>query len=475
MLSLVAAVVLSAQADTTADLHLYRYWRDPDVTNVVALVSVPLSGLTYAPGEDGRTRVARYEIDMSVTDADGNVLLSEAWGNRVRVGMGDVPASSRAVENVSFDLRPGVYSLVFEVRDSISGTSRRLQESVEASDARPRMGSVMLAQSIARANEGEAVPAGSLVRNGYVIAPDMEGRQPSRGAALRMYTEVYPPSGPAGEQPASVQVVLTPTDNPSAAQVAPAIRKRYPRGGGLEIVNLPLDGLEPGSYEVELRVSFADSVVSEARSLTIEEPPQAVASATREKLFDGWVEPQLDSLWEKSKYFSTPRDRRLYEGLSMEGKRNFLEDFWARRDPTPGDPNEGYLEFRKRVDEANREFDLSGNPGEGWSSARGRVWILRGEPFERIVRTTRPDSRANSRASGARDYEIWRYAGARTEFFLFFDQTGFDNFHQIFSTDPEEFTQPNWPELFPDEDMDFLTDLLGVGRTDRSSAPRNRE
>lgn len=468
MIGALTAALLAVQADTTADLHLYRYWRDPDVTNVVALVSVPLSGLTYAPDEDGRTRVARYDIDMSVTDADGNVLLSEGWGNRVRVGMGDVPASSRAVENVSFDLRPGAYSVAFEVRDSISGTSRRMEERVQASDTRPRMGSVILAQSIARATEGEAVPAGSLVRNGYVISPDMEGRQPSRGAALRMYTEVYPPAGPAGEEPASVQVVLTPAANPSAAQTAPAIRKRYPAGGGLEIVNLPLDGLEPGTYEVELRVAFADSVVSEARSLTIEAPPEPVASADREKLFEGWVEAQLDSVWEKSKYFSQPRDRRLYEGLSMEGKRNFLEDFWARRDPIAGDPNEGYLEFRKRVDEANREFDLAGNPGEGWSTPRGRVWILRGEPFERFRQKT------TGRGGGERAYEVWRYPGVRNDFFIFYDQTGWENYHQVFSTDPEEFTQPRWEELFSGEDADFLTDLLGVARRDRPATPRNR-
>jgi GWxTD domain-containing protein len=474
MFALLTAALLSAQADTTA-IQLYSYWRDPDVTNVVALVSIPLANLSYEE-DDGRSRVARYEVGLVVRDDAGNVLLDESWGNPVRVGMGDIPESSRAVENVSFDLRPGTYSVEFEVTDSISGEVTLLQQEIEASANRPLMGSLMLAHSIEPASDGAPVPAGALVRHGYVIAPDVEGRMTVEGAAIRIYTEVYPPESATGEDAAMVQVVLTPESNPEAAQAAPPIRKRYPAGGGLEIVNLPLEGIEPGAYRVALSVAFEDtSIVAEDR-LVVERPTAAVSlQAESQALFSSLSAAQLDSVWERSQLFSTTRERRLYDGLSEPGKRNFLEDFWARRDPVAGGANEAYQEFRERVAFANAEFDFAGNAGEGWSTARGRVWILRGAPFERIQRQTRPDPTDEARARAVEHfYEIWRYAGGRNDIFIFFDQTGWQNFHQVFSTDPEEVTQPGWADLCPRQDLRFIEDIVGV-RADRSSAARARD
>jgi GWxTD domain-containing protein len=469
MIALLSALLLTVQADTTAQLHLYRYWRAPDITNVVGFVSVPLAGLTYADDADGRSRVARYDIDMTIIDADGNVLLRQDWGNRVRVGMAAIPPTSRAVENVSFDLKPGDYGIAVEVRDSISGESTRVEESLAASGHRPLLGSLMLAHSIDRLEEGEQAPAGSLLRNGLAIAPNLQGSVSAEDATIRLYTEVYPPAGEGGaSEVASVQVVLAPEGNPEARQEAPAIQKRYPADGGLELLQLPVAGLAPGPYSVGIRVSFPDTAVTTLERFELSAP--AVATPTRTastmELFPSLSDAQLDSVYQKADMLATPRERRLYRGLSAEGKRNFLEDFWARRDPIPGDPNEAYQEFTERVEYANREFDSSGNPGEGWSSARGRVWILRGPPFERLQRTTNPEDepgrRGNERRRAERQYEIWRYAGGRNDIFVFFDQTGFGNFHQIYSTDPQEFTQPHWEELFEDAVVTLIRSLGGT-------------
>lgn len=458
MIALLSALLLTAQADTTAQLHLYRYWRAPDVTNVVGFVSIPLAALTYGDDADARSRVARYEIAMTISDADGNVLLSESWGNRVRVGMGDVPASSRAVENVSFDLRPGEYRMLVEVRDSVSGGVTRLEEGLTATGERPLLGSLMLAHSIERLGEGEQAPAGSLLRNGLAIAPNLDGTVLADDATLRLYTEVYPPVGEGEPDVASVQVVLAPEDRPEARQEAPAIQKRYPPEGGLELVQLPVTGLSPGAYRVGVRVSFPDTTAAEFGRFELHEPVQlASRGPARTELFTGYSEAQLDSAFLRAESLSTPRERRNFNALSSEGKRNFLEDFWARRDPIAGDPNEAYQEFRERVEFANREFDSAGNPGEGWSSPRGRVWILRGPPVERLTRPTAGPGGAR------REYEIWRYAGGRNDVFVFYDNTGWGNFHQVYSTDPDEFTETGWPRYFDDETVQLIRSLGSRG------------
>ncbi len=459
MIALLSALLLTAQADSSAQLHLYRYWRAPDVTNVVGLVSVPLAGLTYADEADGRSRLARYEISVTISDADGNVLLENGWGNRVRVGLGEIPAGSRAVENVSFDLKPGEYHLLVEVGDSVSGRVTRLEESLSATGDRPLLGSLMLAHSIERLEEGQQAPSGALVRNGLAITPNLDGAVPPEDGAVRLYTEVYPPVGESDEpEVASVQVVLSPEGRPDARQEAPAVQKRYPAGGGLELVQLPVEGLAPGAYRVGVRVSFPDTTVEEFRRFELLEPARlASRGPARVSLFTGYTEAQLDSAFMRAEALATPRERRTFSALSADGKRNFLEDFWTRRDPIPGDPNEAYQEFRERVEFANREFDLSGNPGEGWSTPRGRVWILRGAPIERLTRPTAGPGGAR------REYEIWRYAGGRNDVFVFYDNTGFGNFRQVYATDPDEFTEPGWTRYFDDETVQLIRGMGSGG------------
>ncbi|MEN8374254.1 MAG: GWxTD domain-containing protein [Gemmatimonadota bacterium] len=464
MIALLSALLLAPPADTTAQLHVYRYWRAPDITNVVCFVSVPLAELTYAEDAEERSRVARYEIGLTILDASGNVLVQEDWGNRVRVGMGEVPSSSQAVENMSFDLKPGEYRLAVEVRDSVSGQSTRLEEVIDATGERPLIGDLLLAHSIDRVPEGGEAPAGSLLRHGLAIAPNLTGTLPADGALVQVYTEVYPPQTAEGEDVADVQILLAAEETPDLQQEAPPVQKRYPPGGGLELVRVPVEGLAPGPYRVGVRVAFPDTAVTAYQRFELSAPRVAAVGPARTDLFPSHSEAQLDSLYLKVDYIATPRERRMFKGLSAEGKRRFMEEFWSRRDPIAGDPNEAYQEYMDRVEYANREFDFAGNPGEGWATARGRVWVMQGAPFERFTRpTTGPVGEGLRVRTGERMYEVWRYAGSRNDVFVFYDQTGWGNFHQVYATHPEEFTETGWQRYFDQQTIELILSM-GSGR-----------
>jgi GWxTD domain-containing protein len=68
-----------------------------------------------------------------------------------------------------------------------------------------------------------------------------------------------------------------------------------------------------------------------------------------------------------------------------EGRRDFIERFWAALDPTPGtEINERRLEFWHRVERAGELFNEA--PLPGWKTARGKAYILMGPPDERAPR-----------------------------------------------------------------------------------------
>jgi GWxTD domain-containing protein len=73
--------------------------------------------------------------------------------------------------------------------------------------------------------------------------------------------------------------------------------------------------------------------------------------------------------------------------MPNNGKDDFINDFWKRRDPIPAtEVNEYKLEYYKRINEANRLFRESGKLG--WLTDRGRVYVLLGPPTERHVYPT---------------------------------------------------------------------------------------
>jgi GWxTD domain-containing protein len=80
-------------------------------------------------------------------------------------------------------------------------------------------------------------------------------------------------------------------------------------------------------------------------------------------------------------YIITDDERSAFKRLSTDGEREkFIEQFWLRRDPTPGTAeNEFKDEHYRRLAYANQHF-ASQSPG--WKTDRGRIYIVYGPPDE---------------------------------------------------------------------------------------------
>jgi GWxTD domain-containing protein len=111
-------------------------------------------------------------------------------------------------------------------------------------------------------------------------------------------------------------------------------------------------------------------------------------------------------------YIIAPEERDVFESLSSpEEKEQFIEQFWARRDP---DPRTAYNEFKtehyRRIAYANEYF---GSGLQGWQTDRGRIYIIHGPPAEIEAYPaggsyTRPFYEGGGRTATF-PFEIWRY------------------------------------------------------------------
>ena len=94
------------------------------------------------------------------------------------------------------------------------------------------------------------------------------------------------------------------------------------------------------------------------------------------------VSPYTKWLNEDVAYIVNDQERIVFRELRTDEERNhFIEQFWLRRDPTPGTPENEYKEEHyRRIQYANDHF---GSTVPGWKTDRGRIYIVFGPPDER--------------------------------------------------------------------------------------------
>ncbi len=100
-------------------------------------------------------------------------------------------------------------------------------------------------------------------------------------------------------------------------------------------------------------------------------------------------------------YIITGTERDVFKQLTTDRERDmFIEAFWKHRDPNPmTEENEFKTEHYRRIQFANRYLGRE-TPIPGWKTDRGRMYILLGEPREKVDYTG---------SSAVYDCETWFY------------------------------------------------------------------
>jgi GWxTD domain-containing protein len=131
----------------------------------------------------------------------------------------------------------------------------------------------------------------------------------------------------------------------------------------------------------------AQQLLSELKTLL--NPNQTVLPVNGNGPWDKWLNQEVA-------FLITPEERSAFLALkSDEQRRQFVDQFWAKRNPTPGsDLNAFKQEHYRRIAYANDRF--AAVDAAGWQTDRGRTYILLGPPDEI---DSHPDQ----------NREMWRY------------------------------------------------------------------
>jgi GWxTD domain-containing protein len=105
-----------------------------------------------------------------------------------------------------------------------------------------------------------------------------------------------------------------------------------------------------------------------------EKKRQKAIQKESESPYKKWIDQEVP-------YIITDEERQTFKKLTTDEEReSFIETFWERRNPNPGNPeNEFKEEYYRRIAYANEHY-ASGIPG--WRTDRGRIYIMYGPPNE---------------------------------------------------------------------------------------------
>jgi len=174
-----------------------------------------------------------------------------------------------------------------------------------------------------------------------------------------------------------------------------------------------------------------DSKLSKA-----EKKRQKAIQKEMETPYKKWIEEEVP-------YIITNEEKAAFKKLTTDDEREqFIEGFWERRNPNPGNAENEYKEeYYRRIAYANEHY-ASGIPG--WKTDRGRIYIMYGPPDELDDHDSggtyvRPPEEGGGQTS-TYPFEQWRYRyidGIGTNIILeFVDPTMTGEFH--LTMDPGE-------------------------------------
>ncbi|MCB0720396.1 MAG: GWxTD domain-containing protein [Bacteroidetes bacterium] len=405
MLAGPASVQAQDLPEYDVDVVAVRAAGNDPLPSVDLYTRIPYSKLRFLSSPDGFT--ARYEVSVEIVevDADGkrmNVVESPIWERTVRVvNYGDTQVENRFdFSTHSVKLRPGQYLFEFQIDDKSSNESfvtEQFHTVRDLSDS-PAMSDILV---VDRFDDD--------TKNVY---PSVAKRISSVSDELTLFYELYLDRAQTikfRREVVRVGGLLARSEGNAASEVVSSTDESaaVEAGRSQHVARVKLDDLPVGSYDVII------SALDEA----------GVLLASSQTSFDiDWsgLEEHLSNLDDaiaQLQYIAKTRDIRfIRDGESDTEKWRRFEDFWRKRDPTPGTiRNEKMEEYYYRVAFANRRYSSA---TEGWRTDRGQVMVLYGQPD---IIENHPFN------FSVKPYEVWYYyrIGRR---FIFVDQSGLGDY-----------------------------------------------
>ncbi|MBD3381993.1 MAG: GWxTD domain-containing protein [candidate division Zixibacteria bacterium] len=358
-------------------------------------------------------------------------------------------------------MRPGEYSVKLYVEDAnsqvngepFSGKFAETQIKVQipdySSDKDLMMSDIELAYDIDMIPSEDTVSESGnpLEKGNRHVIPNPARVYYDSDSLMYFYAEIY--NLKFGKDINRKYIVNFRIEDYAKTPVASYGQREYHKPGPSAIISSAIDvnDLPEGNFDFIIEVTDLEdnSNVTSRKSFTLLYSTDEIAPAVATEDF---TEKDAELMKKIIYYYTKDQDRKLYEELDLEGKKNWLKEFWDRRDPIPSTRlNEFKVEVFRRFKHANDKFSISMiDRDDGWLTDRGRIYMKYGDP----------DEIENKVSTASRDpYERWNYFNFGSQgyiYFIFVDETGYGDYVLKHSTAQGERTDREWEQLIKNED-----------------------
>lgn len=438
----VAAITTSAGAQITPpeqlrlDTDVALFKGIGDTGKVEIYQSIGRSGLEYKKIEN--YFVARYLLQTQIVVGDSaNTIAAIEEADTIR-SMSALKPGQQFVYTQSVYLPAGAYTMVSVLTDQIS--ERQVRESLPVHvrhfpEDSLTLSDIQLAMQIGRSGESR----GMFDKNNLHILPNPQGIFGDNVEAFHLYTEAYNLGDDAGNYRVNYYVESATGDE---LYKLPGRSRAKKRSDAAIYTSFDLSNLASGRYQIRVEVTDEASgrQTSMHKPFAVYRTAEAYALIAKEErqIYANLDEAALDLYFQQIVYIADAQEKKLFRGLNTEGKREFLVQFWMRRDPTPGTPqNEFKDNYILRLLQTKVHFSVA--EGDGWKSDRGRVLLTYGAPD--FMDKEHSDPTGNP-------FEVWHYekleGGVK---FFFVDRSKRGEFRLVHSTHRGEIQDPSWQSV----------------------------
>lgn len=419
------------------DYACFRDFEDTTQSYVEIYYSFNRKELEFLHQEEGW--VATVLMQLSILDEQGNVVENRMWNTLSKVK--DVKEAQTMdymiIDQVGTNLKPGNYQINLKATDvnSMSQGEATVDAEVKKfSEEKLQLSDVELAFNI----ETDTT-AGRFAKAGKKILPNPSRVFTHKGEMVYFYAELYNlVDAPEAKPEYELRFKVLDTTGKKVKDFGKQTKTK-PGNSAVVISGINIGTFAGGEYILQL----------EAKDKETKKKAYSTKNfvVIRELTEEEFVAEQIKRFKQDVAYIASPGELDIFGQLNFSGKKNFIDEFWRKRDSNSDTPeNEFKIEHYRRINLANLHFSRTRESKDGWNTDMGRIYILYGEPSE-IER--HPSTR------GAKPWEQWNYHELQGGVYLVFvDEDGYGVYRLIHSNLKGEVYDRLWEERIKAGPMD---------------------
>jgi len=409
--------------------------------------SITRKNLSFKQADDGYHALGK--IKTYLKKGDMSLLVDSLLIQDFVKSIDQISPTQRFAEVSAIQVEEGNYVLTSQFTDLVSNQTVDFSDSLKITsfaENQLEISDIELANSISQQNEREL----KFDKNGLRVVPNASKTYGPGLNKLYFYAEAYN-FNVAGKAAGSSYHVDYLIINEKEAKIQEVTGQPKMKPGSSSIINGALDvGYLPSgvySFKIVVTDDFATQTAASEKNFYIYKIEDFISTPivkqdqklTQKDKFETMPEDSLNLHFEMTQYILSREDKAIFKKLDVNGKRNFLRNFWRENDPDPSTPiNERKVQYYQLLDYADKNFSMSKK--QGWKTDRARVMLIYGQPDEVERHPSSP---------GQKDYQIWYYYEIEGGIqFVFVDIRSVRNFELVHSTQRNEVHDYDWRERY---------------------------